>query len=312
MLQLITDDQVAEEERYLSEVAGLRPATGAGGAGGVAGGATANIAASAATAESSTAGSCDGAKGTKLMLTLPSTPQDATACLSRQESMCRRAPGVPPEPPQMLGIMLKNGFCCSLVLRYVLRRVEAADEPRVEQMLKILMGLGAPILCAHEDFVGGLVTTLIAEPRRRLTARVARAVVREFLVPLAARLPYAHTQLLRLLTSQWRTLSALSAVGVTKADGGESTADSTLGGSLPQDSASDAPLPSESDGDGQHSEAFAERALTLLQYAVREARSKGAVGEQGAAASAAMQPNAIERAYAKLDKLVPAGILLTK
>ena len=136
-------------------------------------------------------------------------------------------------------------------------------------------------MSAHDDFVGGLVSALIAEPRRRLTPRVARAAV-DCLVALSALLPYAHTQLLRLLHSQWRVLHSVPAVDVS--DGKDLSA---LDTGLQRASSVDAGA----DGD---------TALTLLQAAARAAQASGANDgtEEGAAA--------VQRAYAKLAKSVPA------
>ena len=125
----------------------------------------------------------------------------------RRASAESAAPGLPSALPGML----QRGHARELVLLYILRRLEAVDEARVEQMLPLVTALGAEQLSKHTEFLGGLVSALVADPSRRLTTRIAAAVVTHCLVPLSSAMAIAHVQLLRLMTATWQTLHALAA-----------------------------------------------------------------------------------------------------
>ena len=78
---------------------------------------------------------------------------------------------------------------------HMVRRVEAADEARVEQLLPMVVSL-EPLQSQMKDypeFAGGLVSALIADPTKCLTPRIARAAISKCLLPLAQQLPGALT-----------------------------------------------------------------------------------------------------------------------
>ena len=202
-------------------------------------------------------------------------------------------PPVPPEVP----VMLTRGFARHVLLLYVIRRVEAADEARCEQMLPMAASVGAE-LASHPEFAGGLVSALIAEPAKRLTPRLARAAISQCLLPLAAQLPHAHRQLLRLLTSQWQLLQAIPAESASGEVTSNLAARGVDGGTL----LSSVLAGNAVDGEGSNAASKAavgagEGVLSLLQYAARIANEKGAT-EPG-------DDQPTEKAYQKLAKLVP-------
>ena len=127
--------------------------------------------------------------------------------------------------------MLRRGFARHVLLSYVIRKVELADEARAEQLLPMVRSMSkhaeacrsmskhadacrtgwrlpacahappplarlmqvatvANELSSHPEFAGGLVSTLIADPARRLTPRLARACISSCLLPLSALLPH--------------------------------------------------------------------------------------------------------------------------
>ena len=203
--------------------------------------------------------------------------------------------------PEAFKRMLAKGHARHVVLLYVLRCVEAADEPRVAQLLPRVASLGAE-LRAHPDFVGGLVSALIHEPTRRLTPTIARAAVTGCLVPLSAALTQAHWQLLRLMRSQWQLLQAIPAEAASGEVDGILAAAGVGGGSLIS------MIPAELTGGAKaqpaalaRQEGGAKAALTLLQAAARAANEGGVVDEG--------DDVAVQRAYDQLQKLVP-GVLL--
>ena len=137
-----------------------------------------------------------------------------------------------PSPvPEELPLMLRRGFARHVLLSYVIRKVELADEARAEQLLPMVRSMSkhaeacrsmskhadacrtgwrlpacahappplarliqvatvANELSSHPEFAGGLVSTLIADPARRLTPRLARACISSCLLPLSALLPH--------------------------------------------------------------------------------------------------------------------------
>ena len=117
---------------------------------------------------------------------------------------------------------------------------------------------------------------------------------------LAAHLPHVHTQLLRLLTSQWQLLHALPAEGAAGevsgilaargVDGGSMLLSTLEVGASAGGGKAAATTPGGGGGGG-------EGVLSLLQYAAREANEKGAV--------APGEERASEKAYEKLGRLVP-------
>ena len=208
--------------------------------------------------------------------------------------------GAPPVPPEV-SVMLQRGFARHVLLQYIIRRVEAADEARCEQMLPMAASVGAD-LSAHPEFAGGLVSALIADPSKRLAPRLARAAISQCLLPLAAQLPHAHQQLLRLLLSQWQLLHALPAEGATGevssilaargVDGGTLLSSvlegNSVGGAGAASKQSSAAADSGGGGGG---------VLSLLQYAARGANERGATEPR--------DEQATEQAYKKLARLVP-------
>jgi hypothetical protein len=179
------------------------------------------------------------------------------------------------------------------------RRVEAADEARCEQLLPMAAELGAE-LAAHPEFAGGLVSALMADPARRLTPQIARVAVSRCLLPLSAVLPHAHRQLRRLLHAQWQALHAMPAEGATgevssilAARGvGEGTLISTMLSGSALEGANGAAAAGGGGGGGG-----SEGVLSLLQYAARTANEKGAT-EAG-------DEEKTEKSYQKLSRLVP-------
>ena len=182
----------------------------------------------------------------------------------------RRRRHAAPALPESLEVMLEKGPGRALVLLYVLRRVEAADEERVEQLLPLITRKVGLDLQHHADFAGGLVSALIADPTRRLTPRIARAAISGCLVPLSSQLAQLHAQLLRLLQSQWRLLTRIPALDVA------STA------SMADAGASEGEAP-----------------LTLLQMAARQARASGALGDTEECRAAN------KNLYSRLERSVP-------
>ena len=182
----------------------------------------------------------------------------------------RRRRHAAPALPESLEVMLEKGHGRALVLLYVLRRVEAADEERVEQLLPLITRKVGLDLQHHADFAGGLVSALIADPTRRLTPRIARAAISGCLVPLSSQLAQLHAQLLRLLQSQWRLLTRIPALDVA------STA------SMADAGASEGEAP-----------------LTLLQMAARQARASGALGDTEECRAAN------KNLYSRLERSVP-------
>jgi len=186
-----------------------------------------------------------------------------------------------PALPSSLDKLLEKGHGRHLVLLYAIRRVEAADVTRCEQLLPRITQL-AKGLEDHPEFAGGLVSALLADPQKRLTPRLARVTISQCLAPLAALMPHAHMQLLRLMQAQWTVLNSIPAEDVSseqkQLDGSFRTA--AMGPSSGAD----------------------ERVLTLLQSAASNAYQHGAVAEA--------DKDAVKRAYAKLGKLVP-GLLHT-
>ena len=273
--ELLAGDRIAEEHARLDEGPSRRhPRTNA---------TAAATTAAAATSITPSGGGGGGGGGTSI-LELPeglggSAPPALGHQKSHQKSLGRR--GAPPLPGA-LTIMLHKGHGRGIILEYALHRVEAADAERVEQLLPLIASSVGAELRHHEDFAGGLASALMAEPTRRLTPRIARAAVSACLLPLSRLLPHAHSQLLRLLQSQWRVLTRVPAVDV--ADQAAASMDGVLRRASSVDAAAD---------DG-------EVLLNLVQMAAREAREHGAV-EETEEAKAAMQ-----RAYAKLERSVPA------
>lgn len=266
--ELLADDRIVEEQAKLDELSGGRRKLGA-------------LTKAPAAARSSSAGA--GGSGARSILEVSDVLGSSSALEQppARSSDGARALGVP-SLPASLEIMLRKGHGRTLVLLYALRRVEAADVERSEQLLPLLTETLGAELRSHEDFAGGLVSALMADPLRRLTPRMARASVTHCLVPLSKLLPHAHKQLLRLLQSQWRVLNTVPAVETSAADL------LTHDGSLRTTSSIDA-------GKG-HGEVV----LTLLQVAAREAHAAGAREEAEEAQAA------VKRAYARLERAVPA------
>ena len=235
--------------------------------------------------------------------------REASRGAVRRASAESAAPGLPSALPGML----QRGHARELVLLYILRRLEAVDEARVEQMLPLVTALGAEQLYKHTEFLGGLVSVLVADPSRRLTTRIAAAVVTHCLVPLSSAMAIAHVQLLRLMTATWQTLHALAAHGATGAVEGILASAGIDGGVILDLAAQAAKAKAEAAADddaagsaggaggaGGATGAASERALSLLQWAARQTKATGKVDEGDA-------PH-VERAYQKLAKLVP-GVL---
>jgi hypothetical protein len=214
-----------------------------------------------------------GGGGVQSILEMPEGPGGSVASAPLLHEIRRRRHAAPALPAS-LEVMLEKGHGRALVLLYVLRRVEAADEERVEQLLPLITRKVGLDLQHHDDFAGGLVSALIADPARRLTPRIARAAISGCLVPLSSQLAQLHTQLLRLLQSQWRLLMRIPALDV--ADQPASTA------SMADAVASDGEAP-----------------LTLLQMAARQARASGALVDTEECREAN------KNLYSRLERSVP-------
>lgn len=203
--------------------------------------------------------------------------------------------------PDDVGFMMRRGFARHVLLQYTVRRVQAADEARAEQLLPLAAAAGSE-LATHPEFIGGLVVALMDEAGRRLTPRLARAAISQCLLPLAATLPHAHKQLLRLLVAQWQVLHKIPAENIA-AEGdvqnilnSRGIGEGSLLVSISQRAGGDAPgAPPAAASAGA-----GEGVLSLLQYAARTANETGA--------TAPGEDKATERAYEKLGKLVP-GLL---
>ena len=209
----------------------------------------------------------------------------------------------PPPPPAALGAVLRQGLARRLVLLYVVRRLEAADEARVEQLLPLIMAdLTAADLRHHPEFAGGLVGALLSDPTKRLTRRLAAAVVNVCLVPMARELGHVHAQLLRLLTAQWPALHAIPASGVAD------TVDAILASRGVDSGSIVAKMPGAEGGASSGGAAAkaaaagatADGVLSLLQFAARAGKASGAVdpGSEGE----------VRRSYERLEALVPGLI----
>lgn len=196
----------------------------------------------------------------------------------------RRDEPPPPPPPEVLERLMAPGLPRHLVLLYVVKRVEAADEARVEQMLPLVMAsLTSAELAAHPEWAGGLVGALVNDPAKRLTRRIATCVIHRCLVPLSRASGHAHSQLLRLLIAQWQALHAMPAAGVADTVDGILASKGVESGSVVASAATG--------HDG---------ALTLLQFAARAGKADGAV-EAGAEGE-------VKRSYEKLEALVPGVV----
>ena len=205
-----------------------------------------------------------------------------------------------PLPAEFAAVVPKHAR--HLFLLYTLRRVEAADQARVLALLPLAASLGKE-LAAHPDFVGGLVSALLADPARRLRGQpaIASAVVLDCLLPLSALLPHAHTQLRRLMLAQWQTLHAMEP---PRPEGADDLAG--IGGILRKQTAADSPAGAGRGGGGGGGGGGGARGkLSILQVAAREANEFGVVGDAGGATDDEANAD-----YAKLARLVP-GLLGT-
>ena len=198
--------------------------------------------------------------------------------------------------PEGLEAMFKNyPHARHVILMHMVRRVEAADEARVEQLLPMVVSL-EPLQSQMKDypeFAGGLVSALIADPTKCLTPRIARAAISKCLLPLAQQLPQAHTQLLRLLTSQWQLLHAMPAESAAGDTAGIMAAAgvATVVSKLTQGNALDGK------GKEKVQNPLGEAVISLLQHAARKGNEVGATEAKG--------EKETERAYDKLARLVP-------